>query len=359
MENQPNSFLNTLFSTKGLIIIALCLAGYWIFFGGDKEKKQLAYDSDSPPIGISDNFSQEALDKLGVDLTQHLDPKLVPAMVADALKETSEAGVGEEEFVKVFISNLSNKIKNVSTIDLNEDGLADPVLIIPQDSSEGGDFLQLSIRVPDPSEVTSYPPSSDQDAWRDIVENKSIEIMTASAVKEDDNTMNAQAAANPQVYTGAPPYYHHHVGFGQILLTSMVMHSLFTPRFYGPSFYGGFSPPVPVTTVQSNRSAVTSSTTPAQASNTAAKTSTGKSVSSNNFKQVPPKSLNQIKSTQFKAQNPGRTAGGFGKPSTPAAPKPSQVAPAPAPKRQGFGSSNKSSFGGSKKSFGGFGKRRR
>jgi len=201
--------------------------------------------------------------------------------------------------------------------------------------------------VPDPAEVSELPPGSDQEAWRDIAENKSIEIMTASATKNAQDEISMQSAPNPQMYNSAPPYYHYSSpGLGTILLTSMMMSALFSPPFMGyGGYYGG--PPRTVSTVQSQRSGVTSSMGSSNPSQSAVTNSKGQSVGQSNFKKVPPKSLNQVKTAQFRSKSNAATAnrsGGFGSAksssSTSAVQKPRVSAPrksTPTRRSGGFG----------------------
>ena len=89
----------------------------------------------------------EAIEKLGIDLTENLDPKLIPAITSEALSETTKANVSEESFLATLVNKISNKIRDVSTIDLNKDGIADPVLVVPQTEKGDSDFIVFSIFV--------------------------------------------------------------------------------------------------------------------------------------------------------------------------------------------------------------------
>lgn len=130
-----------------------------------------------------------------------------------------------------MIKSVSNRIQEISTIDLNHDDLSDPILVVPENFSEAGEYFQLSIRVPDPAEVTQLPSSTDQEAWKKIATEQSIEVLTTSVVREGKDQMTVQSTPSSQFYpqsVGAP-YYQHHFGLGEVLLTSMLVHSLFTP----------------------------------------------------------------------------------------------------------------------------------
>ncbi len=326
------------------------------------QAKQTTFTQSTVPIGVSDSLNQEALDRFGLDLSENLDPKIVPALMTDAVKETVEANVSEQDFLATLVSKISNKIRDISTIDLNGDGLADPVLVVPQVNDSGQDFLTFSILVPDPAEVKELPPGSDQDAWRDIAENKSVEVMTTSVIREGEDQVTVQSAPNPQMYQGPgySPYYSATPSFGSMFLASMagsmMANWLFSPSYgYG---YGGYNPGPSrqVTTVQSNRSAYTSSLNNARPTSSAARTAGGQTVAANKFRPTSTSSLNQMKSTQFRAQSGSARSGGFGRSNSAV----SRPAPASAPKPAVRSAPTRKSFSApTKRSFGGFGRRKR
>ncbi|MBS1255349.1 MAG: hypothetical protein MAG581_01149 [Deltaproteobacteria bacterium] len=364
-DNEPPKWLKTLFSTQGILTVILLLGIYWVFFGEEKSRESsgFRYSAQNIPIGVSDQLNLEAIEKLGIDLTEHLDPKLIPAITSEALRETSQANVSEESFLPTLVNKISNKIRDISTIDLNEDGIADPVLIVPQTETGDSDFLVFSILVPDPSEVSTLPAGSDQQAWRDIAENKSIEIMTASVVRGSGNELNMQSAPNPQMYQSAgapyPPYYGTGYSMTSLLMTSMMMSMLFRPPYiWGGGFgYGyGYGGPMAVSSVQNRRGTAASSLKKAAPSHSAAKTTGGRSVSSNKFRSTSKKSLNNIKSTKFRSANRKATGSGFG--NSRSFQRKSGVA-----KTRRLMPRKRSLFGGGRRmrgfGFGGFGRRRR
>ena len=340
------------------IIVAL-LGIYWVFFGEDKqEEPRRVASTGNVVIGVSNQLNPEAVAQLGVNLTANLDPQIVPALMSEALKETTQANVSEQDFLRTLSSNISNKIQGVSTIDLNGDGLTDPVLVMPQSEQSGDEYLVFSILVPDPSEVSTLPAGSDQAAWLDIAEHKSIEVMTASVVKKGEEELAMQAAPNPQMYNSAgapyPPYYSYTPSMTSIFLTSftasMLANYLFMPR-YPMGFGGYYGSPMAVSSVRSNRSRRTSGLSKAKGSSTPARTASGKSVAANKFKPTSTKSLNRVKSTQFKAANRAKTSGsGFGQSKSTRKSSKSVTRPT---KRRSFGTPTRR-----RRSFG-FGRRRR
>ncbi len=364
-NNESPEWLEKLFSTQVILTAILILGIYWVFFGENKsrESSSSGYSPQKIPIGISDQLNPEAIEKLGLDLTDNLDPKLIPAITSEALRETTKANVSEESFLPTLVSNISNKIRDISTIDLNEDGIADPVLVVPQTETGDSDFLTFSILVPDPSKVSTLPPRSDNQAWRIVAENKSIEIMTASVVRGSGSELNIQSSPNPDVYqsggTPYPPYYGAGYSMTNLLMSSMMMSMLFRPPFiWGGGFgYGyGYGGPMQVSNVQNSRGATTSALRKAKPSYSATKTAGGRSVSSNKFRATSKKSLNNIKNTKFRKANRNAVSTGLGssrsQQNRPSVSKRSRIVPR---KRSLFGGSRRMrGFG-----FGGFGRRRR
>lgn len=351
--------MKQLFSTQGLLTIIALLGIYWVFFGeDDQQASRRMASSGNAVVGVSNQLNPEALAKLGIDLSEHLDPQIVPALMSDALKETTQANVSEQDFLPTLASNISNKIQGVSTIDLNGDGLTDPVLVMPQSEQSGDEYLVFSILVPDPSEVSSLPAGSNQSAWLDIAEHKSIEVMTASVVKKGGEELAMQASPNPQMYnstgTPYPPYYSYTPSLTSMFLTSfsasMLANYLFMPRY--PMGFGGYmGSPRAVSTVQSNRSSRTAGLSKANGSSTPARTASGKSVAGNKFKPTSTKSLNKVKSSQFRAANRVKSSGG-GFASSRSTGKSSKSFSQPT-RRRSFGTATRRS-----RSFG-FGRRRR
>ena len=363
-ENEPNDGGEKLFSIQGILIAILFLGIYWVFFGEDtsQDSARYNYTSQNIPIGVSNQLNSEAIEKLGIDLTNHLDPKLIPAITSEALRETSQAQVSEKDFLPTLVNKISNKVRDISTIDLNEDGTADHVLVVPQTEKGESDFLVFSILIPDPSLVGTLPSSSDQAAWKDIAENKSIEIMTASVVRGSGDQLTMQSTPNPQMYqsSGAPysPYYGSGYSMSSMFMTSMMMSMLFRPPYIWGGGYGygyGYGGPRTVSSIQNRRGASTSKMRKASPANSAAKTAGGKSVSSNKFRSTSKKSLNNIKSTKFRASNRSASGGGFGSSKAQRKPAVSQRKRVVPRRKFSFGSSRRrGGFG-----FGGFGRRRR
>lgn len=85
---MKKNFFEKLFSVQGLLVVMACLALYWVFFSQpDKLKKRVTYNTDNAPVGVSDGFNPDAIKQLGLDLTQNLDPQLIPSIVEQSLKK--------------------------------------------------------------------------------------------------------------------------------------------------------------------------------------------------------------------------------------------------------------------------------
>jgi len=364
-ENKNISGLEKLFSTQVILFAIFALGLYWVFFGEDnnRESARFNYSSQNIPIGVSEQLNKEAIEKFGLDLTENLDPKLIPAITSEALREVSQSKVSEKDFLPTLVALISNKVRDISTIDLNEDGIADHILIVPQTEKKDTDFLVFSILVPDPSKVDSLPSSSDMDGWEDIAKNKSIEIMKSSVIRSAGEQLTMQSTPNPQMYNSSntpyPPYYSSGYSISSLFMTSMMMSMLFSPPYmWGGGFgYGyGYGGPMAVSSIQNRRSPIVSNMKKASPSMTSSKTAFGKNVSANKFRSTSRKSLNNIKSTKFRSTSRKLTGGGFGK-NLKSQRKPSYNKNRRTLPRRKF------SFGGSRRrggfGFGGFGRRRR
>ena len=364
-DNDLPDGLEKLFSTKVILFAIFILGLYWVFFGEDKndESARFNYTSQNIPIGVSNQLNEIAIQKLGIDLTEHLDPKLIPSITSEALKETSQAKVSDSEFLPTLVSKISNKIRDISTIDLNEDGMADHIIILPQTEKGDTDFLVFSILVPDPSKVSLLPSGSDKESWKDIAENKAIEIMTTSVVRSSGENLTMQSTPNPEMYQspgGAhSPYYSSGYSMTSLFMTSMMMSMIFRPPYIWGGGYGygyGYGGPMAISSIQNRRESSISKMKKASPSSIATKTASGKSVSSNKFRSTSKKSLNNIKSTKFRAAKRKTSGGGFGNKLN------SQRKPAVSNRRRTV-PRKKFSFGGGRRrggfGFGGFGRRRR
>ena len=109
-DNESPEWLEKLFSTQVILTAILILGVYWVFFGEDKnsDSSLSSYTSHDIPIGVSDQLNPKAIERLGIDLTENLDPKLIPAIASEALRETTQANVSKDSFLPTLVSKISN-----------------------------------------------------------------------------------------------------------------------------------------------------------------------------------------------------------------------------------------------------------
>ena len=260
-------------------------------------------------------------DKL--DLTSELDPAQVPDIIKASYLEAAELKKSGKDLVKFVIQDVSNKIAEISTIDLNQDEVPDPILIVPEGNDES---MTFSIRVPDPSKVKVYPDQPDE--WQKIAEESSIEVLSVTVFpraksNNKDVSFDVEARPNSQVYEN---HHHHHYqsSFLHTYFTYRMMTGMFFNPYYGgwygPRFYGGFGyygsgyynrnyGGRSVGTVRSTRRTYNRS----KASTAPMKTSSGKSVSSKMSSQKS-KGVSSFKSSAIKKRNAtnAKKASGFG-----------------------------------------------
>ena len=78
--------MKKLFSTDALLLVIIIFGAYWLFFKDDESSRQNPYFSSNVPIGVSDSLNQQAIERLGLDLTENLDPSLIPDLMSPPLK---------------------------------------------------------------------------------------------------------------------------------------------------------------------------------------------------------------------------------------------------------------------------------
>ncbi|MAA91724.1 MAG: hypothetical protein CL914_16250, partial [Deltaproteobacteria bacterium] len=96
--------MKKLFSTDFLLVVIIILGAYWLFFKDDESSRQNFYVSSNVPIGVSDSFNQQAIEKLGLDLTENLDPRLIPDLMTEAMRETVQAKPSEKDFLPTLVN---------------------------------------------------------------------------------------------------------------------------------------------------------------------------------------------------------------------------------------------------------------
>ncbi len=206
-----------------------------LLFAGCQSER---YTSQNVGSGVS--ASMETYE--GADLSQDLDVSKLPAMISECYKEGLEAKKQKEDLQKYVVQRLAEKVKQISTVDLNKDGNADPVFIIPEGDDEQ---MTFSVRVPNPAEVTAYPELSDKEAWQKIADEQSVEIASVTAVPragadQKISKIDIEAKPSSSFYNSAPNY---HSSFASDLLTYMIIRDLFfRPMWWGPGSFAPMSP---------------------------------------------------------------------------------------------------------------------
>ena len=155
--------------------------------------------------------------KAKIDLTDKLNPKILPDVVSSVLKGMSEeAKTDSEQFHKTLVQKLSKKIMEDPEVnyrvDLNEDKQIDPLLIVPESPKD--DTAVYSLRVPDPIKNPKDPtPPAD---WDKLAE-EGVELLALSLIFDPNGKkLTVDADPNDYVYENSrhhhyrSHYYHHH-----------------------------------------------------------------------------------------------------------------------------------------------------
>jgi uncharacterized membrane protein YgcG len=215
----------------GLIFLFLIARGC-----GSSEQERLSYRDVG--VGVS-QYSSATVNGVELDLSADLDPSQVPAIVESAYKDGARLKKEGKELLSFVIQDVSQKVSSISTIDLNENQVPDPILIVPEGDQER---MTFSIRVPDPIQVPTYPDSAD--GWQQVAENKAVEVMAVTVfprlVGGKLDRFDVEAKPNQQLYESSH-HHHYHGSFSSGYFTGMMMSSLFFNPYrgwYGPGFYG-------------------------------------------------------------------------------------------------------------------------
>lgn len=214
------------------------------------------YSTDNVGVGVS-----AMLNEFGeLDLEKHLDASKLPSMIEECYKEGLQEKKKGEELQRYVVRALSQKLRQISTVDLNGDGTTDPILVVPEGDEEQ---MTYSIRVPNPEEVKELPKDvKDAGVWEDIAKNKSVELVAVTAVPRTagQSVKSMEFEARPSSHFYSNPYYYRS-SFTSDLLTYMIVRDLFfRPSWYGPSYYGwygGYYRPYTVRHIHSNRTTTT------------------------------------------------------------------------------------------------------
>lgn len=304
-------------TSKWFLIIALVVIVYVIVRGGDDKfassSSQLNYDR----MAVSQGMTAAASD---LDLEKDLDVSLLPDIGKQVIREAAQRGLQKQAFLENVVQEVGNRVRQISTIDLNDDGKVDPILVKPE-PVEGEQYILLSLRVPAPA-AYPLPAAGDTSGWKKV---EQLEVATMT-VAFDEKALTVQAQGNKHVYpnSGGNQYVAHDrtSSFLQMYIGMRMMQWMFYPRyygFYGPGYGYGMYRPMGVAAVRSSRGAAVSRYSSSSASRSSAIRSRSgaapTSQYSRTYSKQSPKSLNQVRSNRsFQRRQAAATrSGGFGR----------------------------------------------
>ncbi len=301
------------------LIIAIVVI-LWVLLRGGEERfaappsARIDYDR----LAVSQGITAGAA---ALNLQENLDVSLLPDLGRKVIRDAAQQGLREQRFLEFVLREVSNRVREISTIDLNGDDIVDPILVKPEPKE--GEYVLLSIRVP-AAQAYPLPSESDTAAWKKV-ETLEVATMTVTLDKEQ---LTVQARGNQHVYPNqAGNHYVSHdrsPNFLQMYFAMRMTQMMFYPRFYGfygAGFgYGGYRP-VGVPVARTRRAGAIGSRGYSSASATrssAIRTRTGGTPTSQygrQFSKQPPRSLSQLRSSASfqRRQAANVRSGGFGR----------------------------------------------
>ncbi|MCH9046407.1 MAG: hypothetical protein IIA40_09905 [SAR324 cluster bacterium] len=345
------------------LIIAVVLVGYVLLSGREQRYTQPARRLDYSTRAVSRGLTAEAL---ALDLENDLDVSLLPEIGKQAIRQAAQQGLKEQAFLEAVLRDVSDRVREISTIDINQDGQVDPILVKPEPAGKE-QYVLLSLQVP---AVESYPlPSaSDAAAWKKV---ETFEVATMS-VSFNEKELAVEASGNQHVYpnTHSQRYYAHdrNPSFLQTYMTIRMMEWMFFPRyygFYGPGYGYGFYRPMGVPMVMSRRTGAIRSRGYQRAASSTRPVVRGRSGAAprsayqSKYSGQPPRSLSQLRSSRsFARRQTGGTvrSGGFGRGTGARQAAPTRRYSSQRTRSRGFGGFgrgfSRSAFGGGGRRFG-------
>ena len=344
-------------------IIAVVAIGYVFFQGRGDRYTQPQRRLDYNTVAVSQGITDQAR---ALNLEKELDVSLLPEIGKAAIREAAGRGLKEQEFLQAVMRDVSDRVSEISTIDLNKDSKTDPILIKPEPAGNE-QYVILSIRVP-AQNAYPLPSAGEAEAWRKV-ETFEVATMTVALNKKE---LTVQAKGNRYVYPNSynRNYYAYdrQPSFLQTYLTLRMVEWMFFPRyygFYGPGYGYGFYRPMGISNRMSRRSAAigrrgySSSRSSSQSVVRGRSGGTPASSYSRANSRTPPRSLSQLRSSRsFSRRQSGRVAGrgGFGR-SGGGRFAPSSRYSSQRSSPRGFGGFGRFGRGSSRGSFGGGGRR--
>ncbi len=304
--------------THHWFLVIAVVAILWIFFRGGEKRYEGRRSLDYDRLAVSQGLTAEAAQ---LDLARDLDVALLPEIGKQAIRDAAQQGLREQGFLEFVIRQVSDRVREISTIDLNGDEIADPILVKPE-PQEGEQYVLLSLRVP-AHDAYPLPKAGDTAAWKDV---ETIEVASMS-ITLDEQALTVQAQGNQHVYPNQNQQ--HYVArdttssFLTMYMGMRMMEWMFFPRmygFYGPGYGYGFYRPYGVGAIAGQRAGIVSSRNyqrSAPAANSAIRSRGGaapRSQYSRAFANRAPRSLNQLRSsTRFRQRQVSARSGGFGR----------------------------------------------
>ncbi|PCJ63333.1 MAG: hypothetical protein COA79_00570 [Planctomycetota bacterium] len=316
------NFIKSNFIFLGVVLL-IVVAIFYAMFSSSK--------SDLPgPVGPSNNTNGVSIVGGKIDLKGALDPSVIPGMVEGFYKAGATKKLEGQKMVEFVMQELQKGIEEISMVDLDNDGNADQIYVVPSGDQEQ---LTLSIRVPDPEKVPTLPTDGSEasvNSMQDIAENKSIEIVSVMVTPKMLNGkiegFNIQSEPNRHLYESSPRYYHHYSPhsalYGYLMVRTLFGPPLFWRRgyYYGyGGYYRGGYRPMATSRISRTRTSRMSSLNSNRAGSTKGgmKTASGRTVSSKSASsKAAPKSVSKFKSSAVKARASSRSPGkssGFGR----------------------------------------------
>jgi hypothetical protein len=299
-----------------LIAAAVFLA--WNYFRDDhiaERRVPLNYDQ----VAVSERLTAEAQ---ALDLSDDLDVSLLPDIGKQAIRDAAQQGLKEQAFLQAVLRQVSDRVHEISTIDLNGDGISDPILVKPE-PVEGEQFVMLSLRVP-ASDAYPLPEAREAEKWKDL---DTIEVATMT-VALNDKALTVQSQGSPHLYPNAGQQ--HYVvqdttpSFLSMYMTMRMIDWMFFPPmygFWGPGWGYGYYQPRPLPQTASTRGDTLAKRGYERRAPSAESAVRGKSGAapvsqySRLYANQTPKAISQLRATTaFRNRTPGAiSSGGFGR----------------------------------------------
>ncbi|HEX9841893.1 MAG TPA: hypothetical protein VGC20_04045 [bacterium] len=310
-------------SSTWFLVFAVALIGYVIWQGGQRrfaEPARAARSLDYDTVAVSQGMTAEAQ---ALNLQDDLDVSLLPEIGKQAFRDAAQRGLRDQAFLEAVLREVSDRVHEISTIDLNGDDTADPILVRPE-PSEQEQYVLLSLQVPAPG-AYPLPAATDAQAWKQV---QTVEVATLT-VSLNQQELAVQAAGNqyayPDSYQQNYTAYDRTPSFLQTYFAIRMLDWMFFPSywgFWGPGWGYGFYRPLGVPAVLNDRAATVSSrgyqrTTPSPTGGVRGRSG---AVPTSRYQRAyssqPPRALSQLQaSRRFGRRTPGGAvaSGGFGR----------------------------------------------